>query len=64
MPDRDYSGDQTLREGLTELLQEHGYAVEAFALADKPTDGDEERTLNLKASRSLNFRQQRMDLKG
>jgi hypothetical protein len=60
MPDHDYSSDKTLREGLTELLQEHGYAVEAFSLADKPTDGDEERTLTLKATRSLTFKQEHL----
>jgi hypothetical protein len=60
MADRDYKKDQTLRDALGELLQDHGYTVEAFGLADKPIEGDEERTLTLKATRSLTFEQQRM----
>lgn len=64
MPDHDYSKDKQLRDGLAELLEEHGYAIEGFGLADKPVEGDEQRTLTLKASRSLKFEQQRMELGG
>lgn len=62
MPDRDYRKDSQLREGITELLADQGYSVEQWTLADKPTEGDEERVLTLKAARSLNYAQERMKL--
>jgi hypothetical protein len=62
MPDRKYTNDFALREALAELLQEHHYAIEGFGLADKPVEGDEMRTLTLKASRSLTFEQQRLGI--
>jgi hypothetical protein len=62
MPQTDYTRDHRFREELAELLDEHGYTLAGFQLADKEKADDQERTVTVKATRSLRVEQGRLDL--
>jgi hypothetical protein len=58
MPQTDYTRDHRFREELAE----HGYTLAGFQLADKEKADDQERTVTVKATRSLRVEQGRLDL--
>jgi hypothetical protein len=55
-----YTPESDCRQALEAVLDEYGYALAAFALADKPED--DERTVTLKATRNLGVKQERLPL--
>lgn len=62
MPDVRYDRDYAFRGELTELLDEHGYSLESFQLADKEKLTGQERIVTIKAGRSLIADQARLPL--
>jgi hypothetical protein len=58
MAETNYAKDHRFRIDLESLMEEHGYHLEAFALADKPSD--DVRIVTIKAERSLTYEQRRI----